>query len=438
MALPAFACGWFVGELSLQIVVIGMLATVAWGLGGAFTAWPGWVGAGVALVDWVGLVALSRRSHRAGGVIADALTSAHGGPIVPLPDPADPQWFRFRRLALAVPVRGRSIDRVKNIDYWGDGRYRHRLDIIRSKTNPPAHAPVLIQIHGGGWIIGDKREQGIPLMAELASRGWVCAALNYRLSPRATWPDQIVDCKRAVAWVRSHIAEYGGDPSFIAVAGGSAGGHLTALVGLTPDKAEWQPGFEDADTSVDACVPFYGVYDMTGTRSWPKRSGHGIQRMLERAVMKTSFAEHPAVFEEASPVGWVRPDAPPFFIVHGSNDTLVPVEVARDFFGALGAVSTSPVAYAEVPGAQHAFEVLVSERAWHSTAGAVAFLEAMRTRAGRGAARSMVGRSAGKGELREAEGGAGRAVVKSDVPSDPLSEPDELLPLDGRWRQGSG
>ncbi len=98
----------------------------------------------------------------------------------------------------------------------------------------------------------------------------MCVAINYRLSPRATWPAHIVDCKRAVAWVREHIAEYGGDPGFIAVSGGSAGGHLSSLLALTPNQPEWQPGFEDMDTSVDACLPFYGVYDTTGD---PELSG---------------------------------------------------------------------------------------------------------------------------------------------------------------------
>ncbi len=82
---------------------------------------------------------------------------------------------------------------------------------------------MLVYIHGGAWVIGDKRQQGIPMMHELVQRGWVCVSINYRLSPRATWPAHIVDCKRAVAWVRQHIAEYGGDPGFIAVSGGSAG-----------------------------------------------------------------------------------------------------------------------------------------------------------------------------------------------------------------------
>ena len=123
----------------------------------------------------------------------------------------------------------------------------------------------MVYIHGGAWVIGDKREQGKPMMYELVARGWVCVAINYRLSPKATWPDHIVDAKRAVAWVKEHIAEYGGDPAFVAVSGGSAGGHLCALLALSAGDPAFQPGFEEADTSVQACVPFYGVMDLTSS-----------------------------------------------------------------------------------------------------------------------------------------------------------------------------
>ena len=109
---------------------------------------------------------------------------------------------------------------------------------------------MLLQVHGGGWTIGNKDQQGIPLMQHLAAKGWVCVAINYRLAPRDPFPAQIIDVKRAIAWIRENIAEYGGDPDYIAITGGSAGGHLTALAALTPNDPEWQPGFEDADTSV--------------------------------------------------------------------------------------------------------------------------------------------------------------------------------------------
>ncbi|MBL7660064.1 alpha/beta hydrolase, partial [Escherichia coli] len=93
--------------------------------------------------------------------------------------------------------------------------------------------------------------------------GWICVAINYRHSPRNTWPDHILDVKRALAWVKAHISEYGGDPDFIAITGGSAGGHLSSLAALTPNDPRFQPGFEEADTRVQAAVPFYGVYDFT-------------------------------------------------------------------------------------------------------------------------------------------------------------------------------
>ena len=205
----------------------------------------------------------------------------------------------------------------------------------------------------------------------------MCVTINYRLSPKATWPDQIVDCKRAIAWVRRHIAEYGGDPSFIALSGGSAGGHLAALAALTAGDPEWQPGFESEDASVDACVPFYGVMDMTGDPSASGLHGTGLLEMLERKVMKVTAAEHPEVFRRASPTERVHAGAPPFFVLQGGNDTLVPVEVARQFVDALRRVSDQPVAYAELPLAQHAFDVLASLRCQASTAGVIAFLDAV-------------------------------------------------------------
>jgi acetyl esterase/lipase len=246
----------------------------------------------------------------------------------------------------------------------------------------------MVYIHGGAWMIGEKREQGKPMMYELVARGWVCVAINYRLSPKATWPDHIVDAKRAVAWVKEHIAEYGGDPSFVAVSGGSAGGHLCALLALSTGDPAFQPGFESADTRVDACVPFYGVMDLTGTDEESARYGSGLLDLLEKRIMKTSAAEHPEVFRAASPTYRVRADAPPFFVLQGQNDTLVPVEEARTFVAALRAVSRAPVAYAELPLAQHAFDILASLRCQATTNGVAAFLDAARSVA-RSAPRSV-------------------------------------------------
>jgi acetyl esterase/lipase len=236
----------------------------------------------------------------------------------------------------------------------------------------------MVYVHGGGWVIGDKREQGKPMMFELVARGWVCVAINYRLSPKGTWPDHIVDVKRALAWVKEHVAEYGGDPGFIAISGGSAGGHLCALAALTAGDPAFQPGFEDADTSVQACVPFYGVMDLTSSPEGSAIFGPGLVQMLEKTVMKVKEADHPEVFRAASPTYRVHAGAPPFFVLQGENDTLVPVEMARTFVQRLRAVSGSPVAYAELPLAQHAFDVVASLRCLATTSAVGDFLEAAR------------------------------------------------------------
>ncbi len=380
VTVASFALGWIPGELPVQVAVVEIAGVVLFALNGALRTWPGWLGLAVAVVSVAGFLRLTALAGGARAVVDAALDGAAGGAVSA--DVFDPNaaWNHWWRLAIAVPLRWWGIRRARNIDYWGDGNYRHKLDILTRRNVRPDGAPVLVYIHGGAWVIGDKRQQGIPMMHELVRRGWVCVAINYRLSPRATWPAHIVDCKRAIGWVREHIAEYGGDPGFIAVSGGSAGGHLSSLLALTPDDATWQPGFEEMDTSVDACLPFYGVYDMTGDPTLSGAYGPGLVELLERRVMKTSVKDNPDQFAQASPDQRVTAGAPPMMVFHGVNDTLVPVAVARNFVENLRRVSAAPVAYVELPGAQHAFDVLASVRCRHTTLGAVRFLEAMRVR----------------------------------------------------------
>lgn len=191
-------------------------------------------------------------------------------------------------------------------------------------------------------------------------------------------PDHIVDVKRALAWTKATIAEHGGDPDFVAITGGSAGGHLCSLAALTPNLTEWQPGFEDADTSVAAAVPFYGVYDFVNRHGTSRSDMEGF---LAHRVFKSELGSDRARWEQASTISHVGPHAPPFFVIHGTNDSLVPVEQARTFVDHLRKASSNHVAYAEVPGAQHAFEMFPSVRA-HAAAHAVEeFLAVIRSEA---------------------------------------------------------
>jgi acetyl esterase/lipase len=258
-----------------------------------------------------------------------------------------------------------------NISYGEYGSANH-LDIWRRPDlDPTAKAPVLFQIPGGAWTTGNKRGQAHPLMSHLAELGWICVAINYRHSPRNTWPAHIVDVKRALAWVKAHIAEYGGDPDFVAITGGSAGGHLSSLAALTPNDPRFQPGFEDADTRVQAAVPFYGVYDFT-------RFEDAMHPMMPALLVKSVVKQRPSTnlqtYVEASPVNHVCADAPPFFVLHGRNDSLVPVEQARGFVTRLREASTQPVVYAELPFTQHAFDIFGSARAAHTAVAVEQFL----------------------------------------------------------------
>ena len=342
----------FPWALALAAGVALALAVWLGGLGG----WLGVVAVVLLAVAMIALVRFAWQAFASARGVRDALAE--------LEPPADARRSRFPISHLLVPplmLWARGVRRLRGIEYARHGGRPLRLDVYMPAEPPGAQPrPAILQVHGGGWIAGSRREQGIPLLNHLANHGWVGFNADYRLSPRATFPDHVVDVKRALAWVRDNAGEYGADPGFVCITGGSAGGHLCALAALTADDPELQPGFEDADTSVAAAIPFYGVYDLTDPETiyYPELR----QWVLERNVFKTRFADEPERFRAASPTHRVRADAPPFLVIHGESDTLVPVADARRFVAALRRASESPVLYAELAGAEHAFDIVPSVR----------------------------------------------------------------------------
>ena len=370
-SLPAaisFFAGWLTCELAAHHLIFQFAVAGLFVYFGVLDHWSGWAALALSVASWASLSRLHRRGHLASGVAKLALTDG----LDERSTDGLERPVRLRNVVSPFSTRHRDVECLKDIEFAEVEGKRLYLDIHRP-VDTKAGAPVLLFFHGGVWVIGFKEYQGQPMFSRMASQGWVCVNADYRLSPRATFPDHIADVKRAIAWVKEHIAEYGGDPEFIAITGNSAGGHLASLAALTWDVDEFQPGFEGKDTKVQACVSFYGVYDLLNRFGhWPKKS---ITHFFERVVIKRRVENAEGMFELGSPIDQIRPDAPPFMLVHGKGDSVVPVEEARRFHSELRKKSNQPVVYLEIPDAQHAFEMFRSVRGHHTLRATANFLQ---------------------------------------------------------------
>jgi acetyl esterase/lipase len=379
-SVPAFFAGWLSSELAPHLLTATAIDSTAHIARNGLSRRSDKLGLAAAALASAGYASLMTTGQRARNEVEDALREGLGDgyldELARTPGAADlaTPWRR-----LVNPFRMRDVDVVarSRLPYAPGGR-RFELDVYHHRDRPK-NAPVLLQVHGGGWMLGHKQQQGIPLMMHMAARGWVCVAVNYPLSPKTRWPGHLVALKRAMKWIRENIVEHGADPSFVAVTGGSAGGHLSAMLALTSADKSLQPGFEDVDTSVQACVPHYGMYDFTA-ESGHKYTQQRIDSLLRRYVMATDAA-YPEDYRAASPLSRITSDAPPFFVIHGTNDTLIPVRDAREFVAKLRGISHNPVVYAEIGGAQHAFDIFPSIRSAHVVRGVQRFLEVCVSRA---------------------------------------------------------
>ncbi|MCL1794381.1 MAG: alpha/beta hydrolase [Oscillospiraceae bacterium] len=214
------------------------------------------------------------------------------------------------------------------------------LYMPENEKNPP----LVMWIHGGAWMYGDRKS---PILLWQVERGYALASIEYRLTGQGIFPDHIIDCKNALAFLKENAGKYGYDASRIAVAGDSAGGHLAALMGTSSGHADWEP--EGVDCSVQAVVDYYGPTALG--KEWETDPDSVVSQLLGTCVFGKQGRARAAV---ANPITYVDGSEPPFLILHGDADDLVPYRQSVYLRDALESVGV-PVSLHRVHGGGHGF-----------------------------------------------------------------------------------
>jgi acetyl esterase/lipase len=225
---------------------------------------------------------------------------------------------------------------AKDIPYCTMDGVSLKTDVYYPQTGS-APWPLVIYVHGGGWETSDKSEgAGFFKLTGMYNQGFLLASVDYRLAPKYKFPAQIQDVKCAVRYFRAHAAEYNLNPDKIGVWGGSAGGHLVSLLGAADSSAGWDVGeYLHQSSRVQAVVDMFGPSDLT--RGFATTA---LQAKLQRDVFDSTSNADP-ILAAASPVTYVTADDPPFLILQGEADSLVPPEQSQILFDKLQAAGVS-------------------------------------------------------------------------------------------------
>ncbi|OAV79011.1 alpha/beta hydrolase [Dietzia sp. 111N12-1] len=317
---------------------------------------PDRVGVGIAALTWAGLGVVVSRHVAAAAVLDRALGEGLGEGLGDGETTTSPSalhrtpWPRVLFRPWPLPPRG---VRARRGMVYGPDPKANRFDLYTrtgssgagggsgSGGNSDSGAGdvrgVLVHIHGGHFRAGGPSRESREMLFDHAARGWAAISTTYHLSPtpESGFPQHLVDVKRLLRWIRTEGPAHGiRADAPIVVAGSSAGAHLAMMTALTGDDPRFQPGFEDADTTVAGAIGLYGYYGRLGLET--------------RDV--------------SDPVRHAASGAPPVAIIHGTHDTYTPVKGSRRLVRHLRAGSPNPVVYAELPGAQHGFDAVRSRR----------------------------------------------------------------------------
>ncbi|WP_226846821.1 alpha/beta hydrolase [Dehalogenimonas etheniformans] len=241
------------------------------------------------------------------------------------------------------PEKLGTVDR--DVVFGTGGPIALRMDVYYPKaaTGP---VPAIIYVHGGGWVGGDKNEIPPGYTGELTSRGYLVASINYRLAPTYKFPAPIEDVKCAVRFLRAKATDYGIDPARIGAMGASAGGHLVSLLGVTAgvNQFEGTGGWQDQSSKVKAVVDPYGPEDLNALFA-------GAPPFATAAIFGGSDSK---TLDKYSPVSYVAAGNPPFLIIQGDQDVVVPPAQSQGFYDRLIAAKV-PATLVVVKNAGHSF-----------------------------------------------------------------------------------
>ena len=266
----------------------------------------------------------------------------------PVPTPTSLPNFAPKPAPVAASGELTFSQRLQDVTYCTNDSIELKMDVY-SPWKPAGPSPVIMFVHGGGWVAGTKTgTPGMSYFLDLARRGYTTFSIDYRLAPTYTFPANIIDVKCAVRHIRANAAEYNIDPNRIGAWGASAGGHLVALLGTSDASAGWDVGqYPDQSSRVNVVVDMYGIHDLT--TEYVVGNIRGLDRMAFGATSPTD-----PILVTASPVSHITPDDPPFLLLHGDMDPTIPVTQSQIFHDRLVTGGVSSV-YVVVHNAGHGF-----------------------------------------------------------------------------------
>ena len=250
-----------------------------------------------------------------------------------------------------------GIKMEKDIAYVPEGDAAQKLDLYLPETAAEKPLPLIVHIHGGGWVGGSKFPCPAALMV---LRGYAVASVEYRFSQKAIFPAQIQDCQAAIRWLRAHSQQYNFDTEHVGVVGGSAGGHLSSLVGTTGGKNAFPKigGNEEQSDRVQAVCDIYGPADFS-TVVKQATDDKNVKNIFQFNTPRDPYSsligtklDDKTKADAVSPVHYVSQDNPPFLILHGTHDTLVPYAQSEEFAAVLKEKGVA-VWLQKLPGSGH-------------------------------------------------------------------------------------